>query len=470
MSIRRDAGGSDSGIRTVPEGGGGGGGDRPGVGAPLGGFSRANKIAKMAKVKNKAPADLQITAEQLLREAKERELEIVPAPPKQKIQDADELADYQMRKRKAFEDALRKNKSVMSNWIKYSTWEESQGQLDRCRSVYERALDVDHRNIGLWLKYTESEMRNKQVNHARNLWDRAVTILPRASQFWYKYTYMEEMLNNIPGARAVFERWMEWEPDEQPWLTYIKFELRYKELDRARLIYEKFVYVHPQPSNWVRFARFEEGHGFINSARTIYERAIEFFGEENMDQKLFIAFSKFEENQKEHDRARVIYKYALDNMDKEQCADLYKAYTIHEKKFGERAGIENVIISKRKFQYEEEVKENPMNFDAWFDFVRLTESEGNMDTIRETYERAVANVPPSQEKHYWRRYIYLWINYAVYEELEAGDMERARQVCLLQKFSMQGLNFLAPGVPGCSRVDPPQAVHIRQAVASVCTV
>merc|ERR1711902_34212 len=118
----------------------------------------------------------------------------------------------------------------------------------------------------------------------------------------------------------------------------------------------------------------------------------------------------------------------MGNMDKEQCSDLYKAYTIHEKKFGERAGIENVIISKRKFQYEEEVKENPMNFDAWFDFVRLTESEGNMETIRETYERAVANVPPSQEKHYWRRYLYLWINYAVYEELEAGDMERARQV------------------------------------------
>ena len=211
-------------------------------------------------------------------------------------------------------------------------------------------------------------------------------------------------------------------------MTYIKFELRYKELDRARLIYEKFVYVHPQPANWVRFARFEEGHGFINSGRTIYERAVEFFGEENMDQKIFTAFAKFEENQKEHDRARVIYKYALDNMEQDKCADLYKAYTIHEKKFGERAGIENVILSKRKFQYEEEVKDNPMNFDAWFDFVRLTESEGNVDTIRETYERAVANVPPSHEKHFWRRYIYLWINYAVYEELEAGDPERARQV------------------------------------------
>jgi hypothetical protein len=31
-----------------------------------------------AKVKNKAPAEIQITAEQLLREAKERELEILP--------------------------------------------------------------------------------------------------------------------------------------------------------------------------------------------------------------------------------------------------------------------------------------------------------------------------------------------------------------------------------------------------------
>ena len=54
-------------------------------------------MLQVAKVKNKAPASLQITAEQLLREAKERQLEIVPAPPKQKIQDAAELADYQVR-------------------------------------------------------------------------------------------------------------------------------------------------------------------------------------------------------------------------------------------------------------------------------------------------------------------------------------------------------------------------------------
>jgi predicted transglutaminase-like cysteine proteinase len=31
----------------------------------------------------------------------------------------------------------------------------------------------------------------------------------------------------------------------------------------------------------------------------VYERAVEFFGEDNMDEKMLIAFAKFEEGQKE---------------------------------------------------------------------------------------------------------------------------------------------------------------------------
>ncbi|XP_046749660.1 protein crooked neck [Diprion similis] len=391
-------------------------------------MEKPQKMPKVAKVKNKAPAEIQITAEQLLREAKERDLEILPPPPKQKISDPHELADYQHRKRKAFEDNIRKNRSVISNWIKYAQWEESQKEIQRARSIYERALDVDHRNITLWLKYTEMEMRNRQVNHARNLWDRAVTILPRANQFWYKYTYMEEMLENIAGARQVFERWMEWEPDEQAWQTYIKFELRYKEIDRARYIYERFVMVHPDVKHWIKYARFEETHGFLNGARNVFERAVTFYGDESLDEKLFVAFAKFEEGQREHDRARVIYKYALDHIPKDRTQEVYKAYTIHEKKYGDRSGIEDVIVSKRKHQYEQEVKENPSNYDAWFDYLRLVESETDIDLVRETYERAIANVPPTKEKQYWRRYIYLWINYALFEELETEDIERCRQV------------------------------------------
>lgn len=46
------------------------------------------------------------------------------------------------------------------------------------------------------------------------------------------------------------------------------------------------------------------------------------------------------------------------------------------------------------------MKENPSNYDAWFDYLRLVESEGNVDEIRETYERAIANVPPTKVYFY----------------------------------------------------------------------
>lgn len=58
-----------------------------------------------------------------------------------------------------FEDNIRKNRTLMVNWIKYAQWEESQQEIQRARSVFERGLDVDHRNITLWLKYAEMEMK-----------------------------------------------------------------------------------------------------------------------------------------------------------------------------------------------------------------------------------------------------------------------------------------------------------------------
>ena len=48
--------------------------------------------------------------------------------------------------------------------------------------------------------------------------------------------------------------------------------------------------------------------------------------------------------------------------------------------------------------------------------------------IREVYERAIANVPPAPEKRYWQRYIYLWMRYALWEELEGQDAGRTREV------------------------------------------
>ena len=63
-------------------------------------------------------------------------------------------------------------------------------------------------------------MRNRHINAARNVWDRAVTLMPRIEQFWFKYVYMEEMVGNLQGARVIFDRWMDWEPDDHAWTSY----------------------------------------------------------------------------------------------------------------------------------------------------------------------------------------------------------------------------------------------------------
>ena len=239
-------------------------------------------------VKNRAPASIQITAEQLIREASERQdlTTNTAGVVLNKVNDADEYQSQLRMRRKTFEDEIRRQRCVMlsgggavrcqrerergdemwhyclfycasqknsrdwlansnpinrraraiyfyprrrehiGTWVKYAKFEEENKEFERARSLYERALEVDHKGPQLWLKYAEFEMRNEFINHARNVWDRAVAILPRVDQLWYKYTYMEEMVGDVPKARAVWERWMEWQPDDNAWLSFARFEKR----------------------------------------------------------------------------------------------------------------------------------------------------------------------------------------------------------------------------------------------------
>ncbi|KAI1137965.1 cell cycle control protein [Hypoxylon sp. FL0543] len=379
------------------------------------------------RVKNKAAAPIQISAEQLLREAVDRQETSLQAPT-QRFGDLEELHEFQGRKRREFEDYVRRNRINMNNWMRYAAWELEQKEFKRARSIFERALDVDPTSVVLWIRYIEAEMKNRNINHARNLLDRAVTILPRVDKLWYKYVYMEEMLGNIPGTRQVFERWMSWEPDEAAWSAYIKLEKRYGEYQRARDIFERFTMVHPEPRNWIKWAKFEEEYGTSDLVREVYGAAVEALGDEFVDERLFIAYARFETKLKEYERARAIYKYALDRLPRSKSMGLHKAYTTFEKQYGDREGVEDVILSKRRRLYEDQIKENPKNYDIWFDYARLEEASGDVDRVRDVYERAVAQIPPTQEKRHWRRYIYLWIFYAIWEEMEARDIDRARQI------------------------------------------
>ena len=77
------------------------------------------------KVKNKAAAPVQISAEQLLREAVDRQ-EIPVQAPTQRLADLEELHEYQGRKRKDFEDYIRRNRLNINTWTRYAAWELEQ--------------------------------------------------------------------------------------------------------------------------------------------------------------------------------------------------------------------------------------------------------------------------------------------------------------------------------------------------------
>jgi crooked neck len=130
----------------------------------------------------------------------------------------------------------------------------------------------------------------------------------------------------------------------------------------------------------------------------------------------------------------------LERLPRSKSANLYAAYTKFEKQHGTRTTLESTVLGKRRIQYEEELSHDGRNYDVWFDYARLEEGayrqlreegatveeeEQAVARVREVYERAVGQVPPGNEKRHWRRYIFLWLDYALFEEIETKVCFRA---------------------------------------------
>ena len=344
----------------------------------------------------------QITAEQILREAHAlREADY--KPPASTIADEAELAAYRLKTRKQHEDTIRRVRWNAGAWAKYAAWEERQGDLRRARSVYERALDVDARNATMWRRYAEMEMRNRAPSHARNVLDRAVTLLPRVDDLWFKYVHMEQVLGNVEGARAVFRRWADYEPDHAAWAAWVKFEIAAGDVPAARSVYDAYVRVLPCARSYINYARFEMREaGDVGAARAVYERAAADLGD---DADLLCSFAAFEARVGEPDRATAIYKHALATAPADKKDGVFAAYSAFERGRGDRAGVDGVVAAERRFEYEQRVAADATDYDAWFGYAAVEEGAAvataaatgttpAWSATREVYERAVAALPP----------------------------------------------------------------------------
>ncbi|KAL7341534.1 hypothetical protein BJY59DRAFT_725055 [Rhodotorula toruloides] len=80
------------------------------------------------RVERRASAAVQITAEQLLREAADFQEKAAPKP-KQRIEDFEELHGYRARERQEFEEVIRRTRTNIQAWVKYANWEASQNEF-----------------------------------------------------------------------------------------------------------------------------------------------------------------------------------------------------------------------------------------------------------------------------------------------------------------------------------------------------
>ncbi|CDK28556.1 unnamed protein product [Kuraishia capsulata CBS 1993] len=379
----------------------------------------------------KAPAQKQITAEQILLEAYESRDKPQQSKPEYKLTDLEELHEFQRRKRTEYENALRVKRLDIGQWKRYANFEIEQHDFNRARSIFERALEVDHANVPLWIRYAQVEISGRNINHARNVLERGVTILPMVYKLWYQYISVEESIGDVLGVRALFERWLKYKPGKEAWGAYVNFETRYRQFDRARLIYERFVVAYPEWESWNRWIQFERTYGSEENIRTVYKLSFSSMKEiGRVSGEQIISWCEWESSAGYVTKARELFQWALKTLSGDDRSTVYDGYSKFEKQYGDREGIEFVILQKRKQKYLKSLEEDKRDYDAWWALFNLLQGDHTVttDEVRSFYKDALASSPDSHRKDDWRRYIYLPIRYAVWEELTENSEENARGV------------------------------------------
>ena len=175
----------------------------------------------------------------------------------------------------------------------------------------------------------------------------------------------------------------------------------------------------------------------------------------------------------------------MSRLPRSKSAALYAAFTKFEKQHGTRSALENTVLGKRRIQYEDELSQDGRNYDVWFDYSRLEEGalkdlreegasaeeeEKAIARVREIYERAVGQVPPGAEKRHWRRYIFLWLNYALSEETETKVRDLVEWPCVQVAHLSVGLFASPTNLPNCDLSCAPQDIHLCETVDHVCKI
>lgn len=159
------------------------------------------KLPPPAMVNNKNPATVQITAEQILREA--RELQLLH----------NELVEGA---RAIYEQSVQCQPNQIQAWIRYAKFETSNGEVARAREVYERALekvelaDFNEAAEQLLVAFAEFEEQCKEVLRAMCIYKFALDHIPkgRGMDLYSKFVLFRKRHGVRLGIEDALERKM----------------------------------------------------------------------------------------------------------------------------------------------------------------------------------------------------------------------------------------------------------------------
>ncbi|XP_025690370.1 uncharacterized protein [Arachis hypogaea] len=170
--------------------------------------------------------------------------------------------------------------------------------VDPTRDVYRKCLNlIPHSKFSfakIWLLAAQFEIRQLNLKGARQILGNAIGKAPKHKIF-NKYIEIELQLGNIDRCRKLYEKYLEWSPENcYAWTKYAELERSLCETDRARAIFELAI---AQPALdmpellwkvWISYAEFEAHNSLdlkeeeqkrecLQRARRVFEEALNYF-------------------------------------------------------------------------------------------------------------------------------------------------------------------------------------------------
>ncbi|KAH8582602.1 crooked neck HAT repeats [Cryptosporidium sp. chipmunk genotype I] len=379
-------------------------------------------------VKNKSFAPIQITVEQILKESYSGSTNNIGGNNSlSRIHESfdfrgiDELEDYRIRKRKEFEDSIRRKRWKISLYLSYAKWESLQNNIQNSRSILERGILVNYENVRIWRDYVKLEITNGNINNARNLFERVTHLLPRIDEFWTKYIQMEFVLKNYINVRHIYKKWIVWKPAPSVYIQYSKFEEECGEIKLAREIMKDLVSSYPDEKNFIEYIKFEQKHKNLLSAEQIINILTESLIDINahkITHRFFLYISDVFVEEKKIEEAIKLCNGGIKILRDEHCVKNLKdkLFQLFKMRIYEKPD-ENIKWINHKLQYyRDRLFHNPQDFDLLFDYTIFIIQYLELDSVLQEYENLVINNNISDVIN-WEKYFHSCLLFTYFFEI-----------------------------------------------------